>query len=137
MSDFFYDGNTNNEIEIYTDVINFKLGYSKAENGTLHNSFRGAIYSPANSGQFSYGKFPNDIKTLENSLIFTINFDGNISHSENRNSTTPFRTYIFKPRTEFRQHFTPILNPPFGDNIPSLLLANKELKDLVSKIVPG
>ncbi|OQA11318.1 MAG: recombination protein F [Bacteroidetes bacterium ADurb.Bin397] len=135
VSDFFFDGNTNNEIEIYTDILNFKLGYSKSDNGTLHNSFRGAIYSPAEMGKFSHGKFPNATNSLENILLFSINFDGNISHVENKNSTTPFRTYIFKPRTEFRQHFTPILNPPFGDNIPSLLIANKDFKDLVSKIV--
>lgn len=135
VSDFFFDGNTNNEIEIYTDVINFKLGYSRSENGTLHNSFRGALYPPNNSGQFSYGKFPSDIKSIEKGLFFSIDFGGNITHTDNKNAETPFRTYIFKPRTEFRQHYTPILNPPFGDNIPSLLIANKEYKDLLSKMV--
>jgi len=127
--DFFYDSDTNSNIDIKTDEMCFQLRYSKRENGNLNNNLQGVFYEPALI----------DLDNLNQSgkkyIKFTMDFSGEIKNVETHGLPTSFRTYQFKRLKSFKEHYVPILNPPYGDNIPSLLLGNKAYKDLVSSII--
>jgi AAA15 family ATPase/GTPase len=64
---------------------------------------------------------------------FRLSFEGKIE-TINGSLESPFRTYIFKALKHFESNFRPFLNPPFGENIPSLLISNKYYKDRVGSI---
>lgn len=88
--DFFYDSDTNNNIDVKTDEFNFQLGYSKRENGNLNNNLQGIFYEPSlldlNSLRTTGKKFTK----------FTMNFNGEIKNVEAHGLPTNFRTYQFK-----------------------------------------
>jgi AAA15 family ATPase/GTPase len=135
-SDFFYDFDLTQPIEIKTDDLNLVLRYGRNRQGTLTNNLEGIIY-PADSGIdpasiddiYNMGnKFPN-----QKYQAFTLSFDGEIKTLGGILESS-FRTYIFKKLSSFKSNFRPFLNPPFGENIPSLLVSNKGYKDLIGSI---
>jgi len=133
-TDFFYDFDTTNPIEVKTDLINLVIRYSKNAQGAILNQLEGLIYEPTPNFEVSdVTSFNNLNEKLPNYQAFNLRFNGEIGHVGG-NLTTKFRTYIFKKLKSFQNNFSPFLNPPFGENIPSLLVSNREYKDLVSSI---
>lgn len=136
-TDFFYDFDVSKPLEIKTPVLSLIIRYAKNSNGALLNELEGLIY-PTDSKIDPLEM--SDLYNLHNKIsnnnyhAFRLSFDGEIEFIGGSTLATPFRTYIFKKLRSFESSFLPFLNPPFGENIPSLLVSNKILKDLVGSI---
>ena len=133
-TDFFYDFDTTTPIKIKTDDLNLLIQYSKSASGSIHNELEGVIY-PSNSEfnpltEFNPFNLRNQFPGL-NYCSFTLQFDGQIRITDGSLESS-FRTYIYKHLKSFHSSFSPFLAPPFGENIPSLIVSNKELKELIS-----
>jgi AAA15 family ATPase/GTPase len=135
-TDFFYDFDASRPIEIKTNDLNLVIRYAKNESSAIQSELEGLIYSSdleidplvENDWHNLKNKFPD-----ANFCAFRFLFDGQIE-AINGHLESSFRTYIFKKLKSFRNNYRPFLNPPYGENIPSLLLSNKEYKELVSAI---
>ena len=136
-TDFFYDSDASKPLEIKTDELSFFLRYAKNENGALMNYIEGFIYptkSEIHANEiYDFHNIHNKL-TDHNFYAFRLSFDGQIDHIAGGQLSSPFKTYSFKKLKKFQNNFRPFLNPPYGDNIPSLLVSNKEYRDLVSSI---
>lgn len=136
-TDFYYDFDVTQPIEIKTSVLSLILRYAKNKNGALMNNIEGLIYpsdsiiDPSTIDDFY--NLNNKINS-NNYFAFRLSFDGKIEMINGFLESSPFRTYIFKKLRTFESNFRPFLNPPFGENIPSLLVSNKHFKDLVGSI---
>lgn len=135
-TDFFYDFDATHPIEIKTDLLNLVIRYARNKSGEIMNYLEGLIY-PANAGVdlSTIDNFDNLYKNSAdlNFQAFRLSFEGQIDII-NGSFNSSFRTYIFKKLKSFENNFRPFLNPPFGENIPSLLVSNKNYKDLVGAI---
>jgi AAA15 family ATPase/GTPase len=123
----FYDSVLDKPINIKTNTKKFKLEYAKNANGALMNNFRGIFYDneeelDAIKKNPHGGVSPN----------FTMDHNGTIRNNNGGNMPTHISTYIFKRLGKFEQTFRSFLNPPYGDNIPNLLLSSTDLKKMVS-----
>ncbi len=131
-SDFFYDFDVSNPAEIKTDELCLGIKYAKNANGTLRNQFEGLIYPSESISNFvELTDLFNLHNKLSNYFAFTLSYDGTLEPISGASLQTPFRTYIFKRLKAFQDNFRPYLNPPFGDNIPSLLISNKSYQEVV------
>jgi len=121
----FYDSVLDKPISIKTNVQSFKLEYKKNDNGALMNQFAGLFYQKE-----------EDLLKKTNSNhdrpSFDMRHDGTIINNYGANFQTHVVTYIYKRLEKFEQTFRPFLNPPYGDNIPNLLLSSSEYKKMVS-----
>ncbi len=138
ITDLFYDCDAGNNIEIRTDRLNFHLFYAKNRHGALLNHFNAITY-PAKAGLINNSNL-NGADTLKSSMhdvvSCTIDFNGKLSSVETKgNVPIDFRTYLFKRLKAFKPNYYPMLNPPFGDNLPTLLVSNSKFKELVSSII--
>lgn len=94
----------------------------------------GLIYSSDSANDpFSADDWNNLSNEFTNYFVFRLSFEGTIDQTKGFLESS-FRTYIFKNVKSFITNFRPFLNPPFGDNIPSLLMSNQEFKELVSSV---
>jgi hypothetical protein len=120
--DLFPDSNLSKPISIATDKFQFTLELHRLDNGGVTNDFLGT---------FSLG-----VKK-ENKVQYRIPFDGNI-YPVNSSQPSILKSnicfYSFKKHRDFVKNLSPFLSPPFGENIPSLLLNNEELKRMVLDI---
>jgi len=117
IDDLFPDSDVSNPIKVFTDDIKFVLEYEVNQAGAISNQFLGQYFK----------------KKEEILLNYHLRYDGTIDNPQGQFSNN-ICFYSFKKHKDFRKHFRPFLNPPFGDNIPSLLLSNSPLKKLVSDI---
>ncbi len=106
----FYDFNYTRPIEIVTGIIDASLKYDMP-NGVNYNQFKFTI-AGADGGAI-------------------LNHEGEII-GNSLTPDTPFRLYEYQRLSSFEQHYIPHLAPPFGKNLPTLLLGNSELKRWVS-----
>ncbi len=133
-TDFFYDFDGTKSIEIKTNEISAMIRYAKNGQGALMNNFEG-ILSTKDFDLNEALKDINNIKGISSEYsTFQLNFDGSLSRFGVGSIQSPFKTYSFKRIKTFSNGFRPFLNPPFGDNIPSLLISNKKYKDLISDL---
>jgi AAA15 family ATPase/GTPase len=123
LGNFFYDEDFNKPVHIATDSLHFDLSFAKNDQGAVLNHF---------SGIYSNPKVTEGAK--KNTKLFEINFTflGDETDISGSLFDTSFRAYIFKRLKSFSTTFRPFLNVPFGDNLPSLLTGNTELKKMVS-----
>lgn len=131
-TDFFYDFDTSQPIEVETDELNLFIRYAKNNQGALLNYFEGLIYNKKLELKSALNDI-NNIKQLEDFCLFQLNLSGGIG-SRKGNVDSHFRTYVFKRLLSFENKLVPFLSPPFGENIPSLLISNKSFKELVSAL---
>jgi AAA15 family ATPase/GTPase len=126
VSNLFHDSILDQPIEIKTNVKNFRLEYAKNAQGALMNNFRGVYFD--NEEEI------NEVRINPNSQTpnFTMEHDGTFRGIYGGNLSTQVCTYIFKRLDKFQQTFRSYLNPPYGDNIPNLLISNTEYKKLIS-----
>lgn len=136
-TDFFYDNDASKPIEIKTNLFTLNLRYAKNNNGVLLNHFEGLIYPSSLKIDFNtidYNNLGSDKRFIStNYHYFKLQFDGRVEFGSGT-FQTPFRTYVFQKIKKFQNGFVPYLNPPFGENIPSLLVSNSQYKDLVSSV---
>lgn len=117
VDDLFPDSDVSSPISVSTDKLTFILEYEINERGAISNQFLGKY-------------FKKKEEVLHN---YNLTYDGKITNMQGQ-FTNNICFYSFRKLKEFRKHFRPFLNPPFGDNVPSLLLSNSVLKKLVSDI---
>ncbi len=133
-SDIFYDFDTSTPVEINTDDLNLIIRYARNQGGAILNKFEGLIYSSNNDVNPSREGNWNELRNkLPAYCTFELELDGSIG-AISGGLDSSFRTYIFKKLKDFKQSFTPFLNPPFGENLPYLLISNKKYKELVSTV---
>jgi len=111
IGNLFYDFNINTPIEVNTGEICTVLKYAVREN------------------QFHYFLDANKEKEKPEN----ISHEGNASQSGLLGSTN-VHFYEYKRLYKFQNSFMPHLSVPFGENIPTLLLSNPELKKWVSEL---
>lgn len=116
VGDLFYDFNIGNPIEVITEGVKTSLKYSIRPDNAPENQFAFMFNEAINEGQ-----------------AIKISHNGQITNSSQGNSSTKVRFYEFKRLTQFTQGYISHLSTPFGDNLPSLLLANSEYKKWVSE----
>ncbi|WP_315822101.1 AAA family ATPase [Paraflavitalea speifideaquila] len=115
MGDLFFDFNINRPIEVLADVAGYRLKYAVRADGVPENQFHFEAL-PISS------EFPN-MRIAHDGLILNT---GNLI-------TTEFRFYEYKRLSSFAINFYPHLAPPYGDNLPALLLSNKDFRSWVSE----
>ncbi|MDX2045797.1 MAG: AAA family ATPase [Chitinophagaceae bacterium] len=125
---FFFDFDSTQTIEVTTDDWALKIRYARNSQGALLNHFEGIIYKTM-TGIIDPQRWD---KNSENSFLFNLDFQQNNVAEPRGIIDTAFRTYSFKRQISFSNNYRPYLNPPFGENIPTLLLSNKELRQIVS-----
>ena len=114
IGDLFYDFNINNSISVNSGFRITSLTYAVRDNGAPENQFH-----------FLLG----DEK--DNTHPLMIAHDGKVMFNGNQ-GVTNVHLYEYKRLTTFANGYISHLSPPFGDNLPSLLLSNSEYKKWVS-----
>lgn len=130
-TDLFYDFDATKPIAITTSDLSTNIRYAKNKYGALLDHFEVLIHSKKTGIDLKKTEFHELKGNIGGYTAFELSFDGGISNSKG-SIQTPFRTYIFKKLISFQNTFSPFLSPPFGENIPSLLISNKEYKDRIS-----
>lgn len=133
-TDFFYDFDLTHPIEIKTSTLSLILRYAKNKNGALMNNLEGLIYPSDSKIDFDVINNFQNLTNRSNLISFTLSFDGKLDYINGSLDSSSFRTYIFKKIKSFESNFRPFLNPPFGENIPSLLVSNRYYKDLIGSL---
>jgi AAA15 family ATPase/GTPase len=121
----FYDSVIDKPLSVKTNIRTFKLEYKKNKAGALMNRFLGVFYEKEQD-------LETLLKDVEGIPNFEMEHNGNIVNNYGPNFDTHVATYIYKRLDNFQQNFRSMLNPPYGDNIPNLLISNSELKKMVS-----
>ena len=117
IGDLFYDSNINNSIEVNTDERCTSLKYAVREDGTPENKFHYCLESLKEKER------PTSI--LHNGAVSENGFLGN----------TTVHFYEYKKILNFSSGYLPHLSVPYGENLPSLLLANSDFKNWVSEFL--
>lgn len=131
-SDFFYDFDATKFIEVKTDKLSLGLKYGKNPDGALRNEFDILIYDQNFKSTFSsLVDFYNLKESPTSYQFFTLSHEGKLELRRGSVLSSSFRLYVFKRIKSFRDGFRPFLNPPFGENIPSLLISNKSYQETV------
>lgn len=131
-TDFFYDFDATKPIEIQTSDLNFALRYANNKDGRPYDYLEGLLYpTGAKIDPLKLSDFSNLQDKISDFYAFKLAFDGTIDMLAGSPILTKFRMYQFRKPTEFRNSYSPFLSPPFGENIPYLLIANNEYKEIV------
>jgi AAA15 family ATPase/GTPase len=117
MSELFYDFNINKPIEVFTDKMNYWLKYSIREDGVPDNEFNLDIR-----------------ENLNKNAQYKIAHDGKTSH-QGTPIETVFKFYQYERLMKFKLGYFPHLATPNGENLPSLLLSNEELRLWVEEFI--
>lgn len=118
LGELFYDSNTNENLAVITDELSFSLILGKNENGALENQFR--------------GEYAIKQKKVSD---YSFSFDGENVSSQGIPFSTSFRYYQFQDNKNNSISYLPHLAPPYGNNIPNLLINTPDLRRLVSDII--
>jgi AAA15 family ATPase/GTPase len=119
IADFFFDFNINKPIEVSTGILNYQLKYAIREDGEPENRFHFSIQDNSDNNK------PANVE-------LKISHNGRIENYGQLFSTR-FRYYQYKRISEFYVGSYSHLSPPFGENLPSLLLSNEEYRNWVSE----
>jgi len=116
IGNLFYDFNINTPIEVNTGEICTVLKYAVRENGVVENQFD--YFFDANKEKEKPGSISHEGIVLQR---------GNVG-------STNVHFYEYKRLRSFQNSYMPHLSVPFGENIPTLLLSNPDLKKWVSEL---
>lgn len=117
LGDLFFDSNINIPIEVITNEKHSILLYATKENAAPLNEF--------------YFILDNNSQQAEHPVI--LQHDGTVTY-HGPQVFTNVHYYEYKRLKEFQRAYTPHLSVPHGENLPSLLLSNPELKKFVSDL---
>ena len=116
VSDLFFDFDTSKSIEVNTDQKQLIIKFCESSDGKINYQFHFTI-----SGS-------------KQSSVSEINHNGAMSHlNVNLDSNVLF--YEYKRLEQYPKNVHPNLSPPYGENLPSYLLSNSELKKWVSEFL--
>ncbi|MCB0736835.1 MAG: AAA family ATPase [Bacteroidetes bacterium] len=111
ISNIAFDSNYNDPISLNTNLLGFQISQTNQSNLFKIEYTKGdKILATANVNASGYVSDSNDI------------------------FNTSFKYYSYKNLDTFSQDHRPFLAPPFGQNLPYLLLSNPKLKKIVSEI---
>ena len=128
VDDFFYDSNINKEISIRTTEIGFELFFDRDKNGNSTNLFLAKYHE--------IDKIANpSLANGKESLVLSLQPDGRGQTPMASGFSTSFRSYCYSRLKSFGNAYKGYLATPDGDNIPSLLKSNAELRSRVSTIL--
>jgi AAA15 family ATPase/GTPase len=116
MGDLFYDFNINKPIEVFTEKHDYWFRFAMQENNIPENRFE---FELREEGKITP---PHD----------AVKIDHNGKLERRINVQTDFRYYQYKRLPSFFLGYSNALIPPFGSNLPSLLLGNEVLRNWVS-----
>ncbi len=114
IGDLFYDFDINKPIEINTSDRNTILKYAIRNDGSPQNQFHFHLDS---------------VESEKRPTI--ISHDGNVTDNGNLGRAN-VHLYEYKRLSKFDLEYIPHLSVPHGENLPSLLLSNKDYKKWVS-----
>jgi len=135
--DFFYDFDVTKPVTIQTNELSLMIRYAKNNHGAILGWLEGLIYkSDLWEDPTAIGEWSTLQSKYTNFLSFRLELNGNIDLNQGYLASI-FRTYIFKRLKTFGISYAPYLNPPFGENIPALLISNKEYQESVRSIFKG
>ncbi len=118
IADLFYDSNINRPIEVFTEKMDLWFRYAINTDGVPENRFDVEIN--------------NHIQEQAIQSTIKIGHDGKLIDAGQLQSSI-FRYYQYQRLNSFEIGYTPHLAPPFGKNLPTLLLSNEEFRDWVSE----
>ena len=118
-SDLFFNANITNPIEVITNLSKAEIKYAYNSNGAVLNQFHLSYF------------LPNEDKAK---AIHTISPKGDFTGFQGDILSTMIRYYQFNRLKYFQNSFLPHLSPPYGENLPSVLLGNPEIKKWVSDL---
>lgn len=121
IADLFFDFNINKPIEVISDEISCRLEYAIRDNGVPENLFH-----------FTIGRDISERKSSDSQML-QITHDGAISYGPGPLASTKYRYYSYKRISNFQIGYLPHLSPPFGENLPSLLLSNESYRTWVTE----
>lgn len=117
VGDIFFDFNINKPIEVSTNLTSYQLKYAVREDGTSENLFNLEIRNPSGEDDDTVMKIGHNGAILDQGRII-----GSL-----------FRFYEYKRLRSFVLNYHPHLSTPYGDNLPALLLSNKDFRSWVSE----
>jgi AAA15 family ATPase/GTPase len=120
VGDLFFDSNINEPIKISTGILNAELAYSKTTNGILQNEFKFTLLE----------EHPEEAHNSPTDIYIT--HAGDVNDDGAFKVRTNFLYYAYKRLSKFEQHYFPHLAPPYGNNLPGILLGNPNLRKWVS-----
>jgi AAA15 family ATPase/GTPase len=119
LGDLFFDFNINQPIEVSIDDKHTTLEYAVRENGMPENQF------------FLYFN-----KLADKDSFISFGHDGQRLHDSGKMlGKTNVHFYEYKRLSQFAISYMPHLAVPYGENMPSLLLANAEYKQWVAEFL--
>jgi hypothetical protein len=121
IGNLFFDNEISTPIEIKAGDLKLTIEFAKNQHGGILNQF-----------DFTFGKNSEGIDQENNYFTDSFNYKGEQITFKGITFPTKFRVYIFQKLKSFRAGLAPFLEPPFGENIPTLLLNFPEIKSLVS-----
>jgi hypothetical protein len=116
VGDLFFDFNINRPIEVITDGTGYRLKYAVRNDSVPEN-------------QFHFEVLPD---VSADNPAMRIGHSGMIL-GMGKPIDTMFRFYEYKRLRSFTINYYPHLAPPYGDNLPSLLLSNEEYRNWVEE----
>lgn len=117
MNDLFYDSDFSVPVDVKTDVLNLRLSYDPVNSGAYTPVFK-----------MSYGRGDEILYEAK------LNQDGKMQQAGGSLFDSPFRRYSYRKLKEWKRMISPFLAPPFGDNLPSVLLSNSAIRKMVSDL---
>jgi AAA15 family ATPase/GTPase len=131
--DLFHRNDISNSIHISTDILSFEMNYGKfEENGAFSYALR-IKHSPDHQKALAI-----EVKEGESNLELTgvlLDQDGNVKVETESNYITPFKSFNFRNIDIFSQQFLNYPNPPFGENLPQLILSHPGLKEQIADLL--
>jgi AAA15 family ATPase/GTPase len=121
IEDLFFNSIINKPIKVISDGMSYTLSNSLSHNETPENQFELEI------------NFPKGSNPSKTSQISKISRDGQLSHSVNFDSPD-FKFYRYKRLFKFELGHLSYLVPPFGGNLPGLLLTNDGYRNWANRL---
>jgi AAA15 family ATPase/GTPase len=142
ITNFFYDNDTSNSIQVNTDKLNcslFSFDFSNEFYYLLGSEWVKLFENISKREEIS-DIYPENIEGRNDEIwaLKKILIDGEHSNIEKRSLgndyPNPFKTYIFNDKIKFDNNKNGFLLPPYGENLYVTLKKEEALIELISKI---
>jgi predicted ATPase len=117
MNDLFYDSDFSLPIDVKTDLLNLRLAYDTVNSGAYTPVFK-----------ISYGR--------GDGILYEARLDqeGKLKQAAGSLFDSAFRRYSYRKLKEWKRTISPFLAPPFGDNMPSVLISKPAIRKMVNDL---
>lgn len=132
VSDLFYDSDISKPVSILTDENCALVRYGKHQDGHLTNELELILFD--DKYQMDISPFLKNYSEQDRIFSYVLEFNGKISRANGHLANSHILKYDYKRIKDFSRGYKPYLEPPYGTNIPSLIISNPKLKEMVSGI---